>query len=370
MALPTISDLVTYVNKKLTGNDWNTNWQKIINWLTGGTADLNVNSIEISQNGGIVNNGSLTQSGDLAVDGNITGTGNLTVDGVISGDGSGLTGVVAASTIAYTPFCVNSGNVDSNGVGDLFDYSADVSTSIVFKVDDGTSYKPITFTNANGKTTTLNSINSYDLSQTDNGTYIVYITDNATAVTLTDNGAKIYRQPSAPTSPSATDIWLDTSGEGLKTYIRESGTWVENDIVPLGEITVNNYKIQSATTYSYNQNGYTINGRTKIAVGITNFAISSLVAGTAGTVYGTFEIPTLVVVGSTTTYDDASWSLQVSPDNSTWTTVAFHKISPGSPANGVLESVIVDKGLYFKLVTTGSLAYTIKYAPIWEYQNN
>ena len=259
MALPNLTDLVLYVNKKLTGADWNTNWQKIVNWFTSGKTDIKVKSIELAQDGGIINNGSLTQSGDLTVDGNIAATGNLNVDGVISGDGSGLTGVVSAAQVSYTPFCVNSGFVNSNGNAGLFHYTAGVSTSIEFNVGDGTTYPPITFTTAKGKTTTLEAINSYDLSQTDNGTYLVYLTENATAVTLSDNGASIYRQPAPPTSPSATDIWLDTSKEGLTSYIRESGTWVEANIVVLGKVTVNNYKVQSATTYLFNWNGYNIN---------------------------------------------------------------------------------------------------------------
>jgi hypothetical protein len=255
--LPSIKDLAMYVNKKLTELDWNNNFQKIVNWLTAGNTDVKFKSVEISQDGGLINNGSLTQSGDLSVTGNISTNGNLNVDGIITGDGSGLTGVVSSAQVSYTPFTVNSGNTDVNGKGDLFDYTADVSTSIQFKV--GGSYKSITFTNAKGKTTTLDSINSYDLSQTDNGTYLVYLTENATAVTLSDNGAKIYRQPTAPASPSATDIWLDTSTEGLKSYIRQSGTWVESDIVPLGFVVVNNQKMQSATTYVYNWNGYNVN---------------------------------------------------------------------------------------------------------------
>lgn len=256
--IPSIKDLAMYVNKKLTELDWNNNFQKIVNWLTSGNTDVNFKSVEISQDGGLVNNGSLTQNGNLTVGGNAEITGNLQVNGVLSGDGSGLTGVISSAQISYTPFCVNSGNLDVNGKGDLIRTDG-VQTSIQFKVDDGTSYKPITFTNAKGKTTTLNAINSYDLSQTDNGTYIVYITENATAVTLTDKDAKIYRQPSAPSNPSGTDIWFDTSSEGLKSYIRQSGTWVDANIVPLGTVTVANHQINSATTFIYNWNGYNVN---------------------------------------------------------------------------------------------------------------
>jgi hypothetical protein len=263
--IPTIKDLVMYVNKALDSVAWNTNFQKIVNWLTSGNYDIKVKNLEISEGGGITNNGSLTQSGNLAVTGDVSATGNLTVGGVISGDGSGLTGVVSAAQISYTPFCVNSGNVDSDGKGDLFKYTTGVSGEIEFKVSAAEGdYKPITFTNAKGKTITLKAINSYDLSQTDNGTYIVYLAENATAVTLTGNGRKIFRQPYAPISdsddpnfqdPQPSDIWLDTSVEGLKSYIRQSGAWEEADITPLGEVTVNNHKVSSAKTYYFNYNG-------------------------------------------------------------------------------------------------------------------
>ena len=366
MALPNLTDLVLYVNKKLTGADWNTNWQKIVNWFTSGKTDIKVKSIELAQDGGIINNGSLTQSGDLTVDGNIAATGNLNVDGVISGDGSGLTGVVSAAQVAYTPFCVNSGFVNSNGNAGLFHYTAGDSTAIEFNVGDGTTYPPITFTNAKGKTTTLNSINSYDLSQTDPGTYLVYLTENATAVTLSDNGAKIYRQPTAPVSPQGTDIWLDTSKEGLTSYIRESGTWVEANIVVLGSVTVNNYKIQSAKSYPYNQNGYNINSLSSI-FGMTKYAIDSQISGTRNTEYGPFNYPVVVVVGRIQTQaSNQWWTFQVSTDNSTWYTVMGNNIN-GDASMANLQTVVLDRNVYFKLTTkdAGS-ADTYWYAPIWE----
>ena len=364
--LPSIKDLAMYVNKKLTELDWNNNWQKIVNWLTSGNTDVKFKSVEISQDGGLINNGSLTQSGDLSVTGNISTNGNLNVDGIITGDGSGLTGVVSSAQVAYTPFCVNSGNTYSSGNPDLFNYTADVSTSIEFKVDDGTSYKPITFTNAKGKTTTLESINSYDLSQTDNGTYLVYLTENATAVTLSDNGAKIYCQPKAPTSPSATDIWLDTSKEGLTSYIRESGTWVEANIVVLGSVTVNNYKVQSAKSYPYNQNGYNINSLSSI-FGITKYAINSQISATRNTAYGPFNYPVVVVVGRGGSYIMGEyWWLEVSTDGNTWNKVMGFDINNDAKAMN-MQTVIIDRNVYFRAIaTTSGTITTYWYAPIWD----
>ena len=364
--LPSIKDLAMYVNKKLTELDWNNNFQKIVNWFTAGNTDVKFKSVEISQDGGLINNGSLTQSGDLSVTGNISTNGNLTVDGIISGDGSGLTGVVSAAQVAYTPFCVNSGHTDVNGAGDLFNFSAGVSTSIEFYIGDGTTYPPITFTTAKGKTTTLEALLSYDLSQTLNGTYLVYLTENATAVTLSDNGAKIYRQPTAPVSPQSTDIWLDTSKEGLTSYIMQSGTWVEANIVVLGSVTVNNYKIQSATSYPYNQNGYNINSLSSI-FGITKYAINSQISATRNTAYGPFNYPVVVVVGRSGSYIMGEyWWLEVSTDGSNWNKVMGFDINNDAKAMNI-QSVIIDRNVYFRAIaTTSGTITTYWYAPIWD----
>ena len=357
--LPSIKDLVMYVNKKLTGNDWNTNWQKIVNWLTGGNTDIKVKSIEISENGGITNNGSFSQGGNLDVGGDLTVGGDISFDGVITGDGSGLTGVVSAAQVSYTPFSVNSGNTDTDGNGDLI-VTDDSPTSIEFKVGDGTGYKPITFTNAKGKTTTLEAINSYDLSQTDNGTYLVYITENATAVTLTSKDAVIYHQKTAPTSPNPTDIWLDTSSEGLTSYIRQSGTWEEINLVPIAQITVNNHIVQSAVTLPYNQNGYEINANTKV-YGMTEQILNSLVSGSAGTVYRDEVYPTMVICGSLRGVTVSNWTfqVQVSIDNITWTSITAANQLDG----GFFSTYVIGTGLYWKFTTTLGTSL-VEYAPI------
>ncbi|MBO7714141.1 MAG: hypothetical protein J6S85_11255 [Methanobrevibacter sp.] len=363
MAIPNLKDFILYVNKALDSKAWNTNWQKVVNLFTSGQADVKFKSVEISQDGGLVNNGSFTQNGNLTVGGNAEITGNLQVNGTLSGDGSGLTGVISSAQISYTPFCVNSGNLDVNGFGDLF-ITDGVQTSIQFKVGDGTTYKPITFTNAKGKTTTLNAINSYSLSQTDNGTYIVYIEENSTAVTLSDNGRTIFRQPFAPTveqNPQPSDIWLDTSSEGLKSYIRQSGTWEEANIVPLGEVTVANHELSSAKTYAYNQNGYDINTNTKI-FGVTEQILNSLVSGTKDTVYRDAHYPTFVLCGAKDDSQPYDWDfkLQVSVDNSTWKTVTSGVNIDG----GYIFQVVIGAGLYWKYTTTLSSNDYVEYAQI------
>ena len=83
-------------------------FKKIINWFTSGETDLNVNKVTTNS----VETNTTTTNG-LNVNGNADIAGNVTVGGVISGDGSGLTGIRSTSTIAYTPFTVNKGYVDT-----------------------------------------------------------------------------------------------------------------------------------------------------------------------------------------------------------------------------------------------------------------
>jgi hypothetical protein len=78
MALPSINSLVRYINRKLSGTNWNANWQKVVNWLADGTTDLNVNNITIAT--------------DLNVGGDVNVTGNVTATKFI-GDGSDITGL-------------------------------------------------------------------------------------------------------------------------------------------------------------------------------------------------------------------------------------------------------------------------------------
>ena len=272
MAKINIKDFVLYVNKKLTGNDWNTNWQKIVNFLSSGTSEINVKNITIASGGQIVNNGSLTQNGNLTVDGKLEVTQDLNVGGVISGDGSKLYNLQTQGVQAFTPFSINSGNVTS-GNGDLISVTSvnegGVTTKIIvkFKVGtvDGTEYPEIRATTAEGSTFILDQLNENELAV--EGTFYYFIGQNQTAPTRLKD-INIYRQPTAPTAPlvlNVNDVWLDTSKENLVSYkYSEAGIWEKWDYVPLGKVvvpnTIGSAEIEATvTTFPYNQNGYTVN---------------------------------------------------------------------------------------------------------------
>lgn len=258
MAIPKITDLVLYVSKKITGADWNSNWQKLISWLTGGSADVKFNSVDTNS---VTTSGTITTNG-ATINGNADISGNLNVGGVISGDGSGLTGVQSTSTIAWTPFTVNKGYLDNSGNEKLMEIKIGDTTKISFEdyVNDGS---PITATTSDGVNFTLNQLDEYDCSNQGTGTYIVCIKKNQQRAELRFG---VYRQRIAPTSVPDYTLWLDTSVENIQCYEWRNGSWNKYDGVPIGEVEITSGTIDSVTTYKYNWNGYNINVQEEINI--------------------------------------------------------------------------------------------------------
>ena len=264
MAIPKLTDLVLYVTKALTGADWNTNWQKIITWLTSGSTDIKVNNVEANS---MTNNGTITSNG-ATINGNADISGNLNVGGVISGDGSRLTGIISTSTIAWTPFTVNKGYIDTTSSSPTYGkeipmYKEDGYNSLIkFNV-------PITATTSDGENFTLDLLDDFDVSNTGNGTYVVCIKKGQQRAELKEGANGVYRQRLAPTDVSIPNntLWLDTSTENIQCYEKLNNNWeTEYDGVPLGEVVVSGGEVSSLTIYHYNWNGYNINVQEEINI--------------------------------------------------------------------------------------------------------
>ncbi len=254
MAIPKITDLVLYVTKAITGADWNTNWQKIITWLTGGSADVKFNSVDTNS---VTTSGTITSNG-ATINGNADISGNLNVGGVISGDGSGLTGVQSTSTIAYTPFTVNKGYIDTTvssatyGQEILMEKKTGYNNLVEFKV-------PILATTSDGVTFKLEQLDDLNVDNYTDGTYVVCIKKNQQRAELKMG---VYRQRLAPTDNSVPNntLWLDTSTENIQCYEKLNNVWTTKyDGVPIGEVVVVGGEVDSVKTYHYNWNGYNIN---------------------------------------------------------------------------------------------------------------
>lgn len=240
MAFPKITELVTYINKALTGNDWNTNWQKIVNWLSLGTTDLKVNKIEANE---ISNSGTFQQNGNLIAN-NIQA--NTIQSNDFVGNGEHLTNIKVSNTFAYTPFSVNSAKEN---------FVVKSGTKLTFLVDDGTLHKPLIVTTAKGKQIKIISINDYDVSGL-NGTYYIFVDEETNGGTVYLKSCTIFRQVSTPTGQNG-DIWLDTSNEPFICRERVSNNWYSDEYnkVPIGKVVVTGGTITSLTLLPFNSNG-------------------------------------------------------------------------------------------------------------------
>ena len=345
MAFPKITDLVTYINKKLTGNDWNTNWQKIVNWLSLGTTDIKINKIEANE---IENSGTFTQNGNLIAD-------NIQADSVTAnsfvGDGSQLDNITVENIFAYTPFSVNSAQAN---------FIVNDTTKLTFNVDDGTLYKPLIVTTARGEQIKITSINDYDVSGL-NGTYYIFVDEETNGGTVYLKSCTIFRQVSVPTGQNG-DVWLDTSNEPFVCRERVSNNWYSDEYnkVPIGKVVVSGGSITSLDILPFNQNGFNVDMGTDV-IGVTASAIESRSTGVAGTSYRDAIYPTLVTFGDVVGSAHFNWNykLQVSTDNSTWKTLASAEQLDG----GMVNTLIIGAGLYWKFTTSLS-SYTLYYSQI------
>jgi len=112
MATPSINDLLRYVNKKITGTYWNTNFQKIVNWFSDGNTDINIKSANITN--------------DLNVGGDIDTTGSITAGNKFYGDGSSLTGLNEwRKNFIINGICTIKNNADYALVKDVYGESVD-----------------------------------------------------------------------------------------------------------------------------------------------------------------------------------------------------------------------------------------------------
>ena len=237
---PKFSDLITYINKALTGNDWNTNWQKIVNWLTLGTYDLKVNKIETNE---IENSGTFTQNGDLIAD-NVQA--NTVTANSFVGDGSQLENIKVENIFSYTPFSINSAKAN---------FIVNGGTKLTFNVDDGTLHQPLIVTTANGKQITITSINDYDVSGL-NGTYYIFVDEETNGGTVYLKTCEIFRQDTEPTGQNG-DIWFDVSNEPFVCREKVSNNWYSDEYnkIPIGKVVVTGGTITDLTILPFNDNG-------------------------------------------------------------------------------------------------------------------
>ncbi|MCQ2789292.1 MAG: hypothetical protein MJ229_02830 [bacterium] len=151
-------------------------------------------------------------------------------------------------------FCAKSGNV-TNGNADLFTYSGLTITSKV-----GGIYPNLVCLDYEGNQYTFDSFDDLSMVGKENGVYNIFV-DTEGNLYVKKN--IIYIQKTVP-QMLEDDIWLDTSVEPVvcKKYVNEE--YVDFHDIPLGKVYITNGAISKILTFSYNQNGYTLNSNSFI----------------------------------------------------------------------------------------------------------
>ena len=156
---------------------------------------------------------------------------------------------VLGTLAGTTRFCVNSGYAREEKPDLLIGIA---TPTLSFKVDDGTSYAPLTATTADAEAFTLNAIPSVDVSGLMNGTYNVFVSPEGTAKVFSNH---VYRQQSEPTL-NTNDIWFNTC-EPFKAFIKTSEGLEETKLVQIPQtITIKSNVISAIDNIAYfNDNG-------------------------------------------------------------------------------------------------------------------
>lgn len=147
----------------------------------------------------------------------------------------------------YTPFCVNNGNTDADGNGDLISFTGNI---LSFKI--GGSYVNMGATTANGTHFDISSISDIDFASASNGTYYFYIQSDGT---VSYYATALYIQRKAPITPATNDVWLDTSKELLTCYKWSGTAWAEVQFVPFVKVIKTGGVITAVSTFAFNVNG-------------------------------------------------------------------------------------------------------------------
>lgn len=149
-----------------------------------------------------------------------------------------------------TRFCINSGNVNSDGLGDLMSVSGSV---ITWKV--GSTYPNIVCTPAGGLVSfELSTINNFNASTLADGSYVICVSKNGVLSSHAYiDGNLTYSTAKEPTSPASGQLWLNTGVAPLNAYQYNGSIWIPFYEVPLGVITVESGAIISHYTLPFNR---------------------------------------------------------------------------------------------------------------------
>ena len=139
-------------------------------------------------------------------------------------------------------FLITDGNLDSNGNPDLLDIDDD--TKVVFKVDDGTNYKPLKCVLANNQCFERTTIPDLSVSALADGTYNLYIAKEGSCIALANT---IFQQKFPPKKMVETN-WI-------QPVLTENGTLGGNTFAVYCDDTI--YTNSNPAYFAFDNNSST-----------------------------------------------------------------------------------------------------------------
>lgn len=136
----------------------------------------------------------------------------------------------AQITVTYPRFCVNRGGFDFSGSPNFLTYSNSILTA---KAD-------FIYTTGSGYTHEVYSDIILDISTYTDNSYNIFVNYNNFEYNLILLNNTIYKQKGKPETANANDIWFNLDTSPALAYIYTGSTWEQTELVPLGEIILNN----------------------------------------------------------------------------------------------------------------------------------
>lgn len=238
MAVPKITDLKMWVGTLFTKDDWDFNFSQIVEWLSGGSSDLVVNSLKTTNgldlDGAQISNLGAATSGSQAV----------TLD---------QANTILNRTSYYYPFSVASGKVDSNGNAAYLQKDSDTQVTVLA----GNVNPDLVCVMTDGTIESVTSNTVLTVQSTDGTYHIIKEKEQAISITAGASG-KVTVAQKYPTSPNIGDYFCDNSVAPFKGYKYTSNGWESTEFCWLGDVTVSS-GTATVKQFRYNNNHFDVN---------------------------------------------------------------------------------------------------------------
>lgn len=233
MAIPSISDLKTWVGTLFSKDDWDFNCNKIVSWLSDGSADLVVGSVR-AENGIDMDGSKITNVGPAT-----TGSDAVSYDQAQT---------LLNRTSYFYPFSIASGKVDADGNANYLQKDSDTQVTVLA----GNTNPDLVVIQSDGTVESITS-NTVLTIPTADGTYnIIKEKENTCLIT----SGKVTIGIDFPASQNAGDYFLNNGVKPFVGYKYDAVEgWVKTPFCLIGTATVAS-GVATVSGFAYNNNRY------------------------------------------------------------------------------------------------------------------